>query len=77
MSEWIATKSRLPEVGGTFLVTVVPRLLVGLPEVRIMQYRGDERSAHWVSNEMSPIAILVTHWMPLPAPPEAEHVPDA
>ena len=62
MSEWIAVKDQLPTEAGTYLICAVEHGL--LPRVSIAKYGTHfymtGRMAYWE----------VTHWMPLPNPPE-------
>jgi hypothetical protein len=65
MSEWISVKERLPEVGnGMFLVSY---LFAGKHPCMMVcaWYGGAFRGLDLIA--MS----TVTHWMPLPEPPEA------
>ena len=58
MDEWISVKERLPEVG--LLVIVTDGQLAGTG-----WFVGNEWRAHFPLDSRS-----ITHWMPLPEPPE-------
>lgn len=64
MSEWISVEDRLPDVD-SFVIAYfsddgVPSVL-GVSEYIVECIRGDDYSPIWSS---------ITHWMPLPEPPE-------
>lgn len=65
MSEWISVKDRLPEYG-------VPVLVVYRGTVQYVTYSRD--IGEWRASccdDFDPMpGRFVTHWMPLPAPPE-------
>lgn len=63
--DWISVKDRLPEIEKPVLVEVV-----GMPS----QYRRMMVTVRWESGWGNLLREeYVTHWMPLPAPPEATH----
>lgn len=62
MSEWISVKDRLPEETREVLVFDSRNYLIWQA-----RWMGDE----WVDPCMDPIE-KVTHWTPLPEPPEGE-----
>jgi hypothetical protein len=58
MSEWISVKDRLPEEAGYYLV-----------------YPRDKYHTSWFNRGFAVTtlySIKVTHWMPLPQPPETD-----
>ena len=66
MSEWISVKERLPEKPGEYLVAYHPCYWDNVqPEFRvgIDSFRG---KTAWAKKKYQ----CVTHWMPLPEPPE-------
>ena len=66
MSEWISVKDRLPETKGEYLVVYNPchwDCVEDETKVGIDSFRG--KSA-WAKKKYQ----RVTHWMPLPNPPE-------
>ena len=66
MSEWISVKERLPEKPGEYLVAYQPCYWDNVqPEFRvgIDSFRG---KTAWAKKKYQ----CVTHWMPLPEPPE-------
>lgn len=72
MSKWISVKERLPEVWQYVLLYITTdeesRMDIGVLD--------RENSGIWRRNTYEPVDSLyggeeVTHWMPLPAPPEA------
>lgn len=74
---WIPVSERLPEERGYYLAVVhrtAPDELGGNEtRIRIMQWMGEDwRYAYhvpeWINRE---ITDTVTHWMPLPEPPES------
>ena len=67
MAEWISVKERLPEDQRSLLT------VNGHGEIRIMglwSKRGDEWT--WVHNGRMMHYNDITHWMPLPKPPEED-----
>ena len=62
-TRWISVKERLPKIGQRVLV-FVPR--DELYRVNIDKVYSEERSDPWECF----LSDAVTHWMPLPAPPE-------
>lgn len=70
MSEWISAENRLPEsTGEQWSQDVIA--LCDNGEVFRLACMGDywQRSAAFIESG----ATRVTHWMPLPDPPEAHH----
>lgn len=66
MSEWISVKERLPKTPGEYLVAYHPCYWDNvLPEIRVGtdSFRG---RTTWAKKKYQ----RVTHWMPLPEPPE-------
>lgn len=68
MSEWISVKDRLPEKGQDVLLLTD---WFGGASFITIGYLGGTR---WISYEIgrANVGIHVTHWMPLPEPPEEE-----
>lgn len=69
MSEWIPVTERLPDYSGRFLVVlevIEDVFAMGIKTIDIARRCSDST---W---EMSGVSIKckVTHWMPLPEPPE-------
>jgi hypothetical protein len=64
MGKWISVKERLPEAEGRYLCTVR-----GFFAAEVMAYFP--KSQTWASSLI--VDPPVTHWQPLPAPPEANH----
>jgi hypothetical protein len=67
MSEWISVKDRLPEIGVDVLISYG-----GLPfyHLAFLTHNGDIK---WFNGNHSNTEYSlddVTHWMPLPKPPE-------
>lgn len=58
MSEWISVRDRLPEENGDYLVALDDGY------IGVTWYSADEGFDLWAD------AGEVTHWMPLPEPPE-------
>ena len=66
MSEWISVDSKLPEEPGLYLV--FDGLMVGATEwVRMSPNHGEGFEWDIFTGEE------VTHWMPIPAPPENDN----
>jgi len=61
MSEWISVKDRLPEFEQDILICR------DLGEARIVQTEEYQGSLYWGTSYNN-----VTHWMPLPEPPEVK-----
>ena len=62
--KWISVKERLPEADGMYVVYMPPP-----SEPIITAEYSDSRWADWEVD----ITKYVTHWAPLPEPPEVEH----
>ena len=77
MSEWISVKDRLPDKTGRYLVLknrIAPDCLGGnRTDIVILRFfvdKGFRMPTHipdWINEEINE---EVTHWMPLPEPPE-------
>jgi hypothetical protein len=68
---WIPTSERLPELG--IRVIVYNKQVGRVYQAKLKQYIGlDFKRACWwqVNGGSSVIMESITHWMPLPAPPE-------
>ena len=66
MPEWISTKDRLPEDTDRFYLAYMPRY----HEYIIAEHEGD---GVWADRaDLANVTGDVTHWMPLPEPPEEE-----
>jgi len=64
MSEWISAKDRPPEYSDDFLCFVsIPNIGLPVYDIRILEYFSGAKI--WDCDGM-----IVTHWMPLPDPPE-------
>lgn len=72
MSNWISVKERLPEESGFFITWQGISKYIGRPE--ILYYHKDEDDGFkWSTTKNGWTAGLkITHWMPLPEPPEEE-----
>jgi len=64
MSEWISVEDRLPEQDGYYLVNVLCELANGVYLAKF------ENGATFMWHPFS--KADVTHWMPLPEPPEVD-----
>ena len=67
--EWISVRDRLPEQLKEVLVCFDG---YGEKSVSTATYRNYFYGKEWLSNMMSLSVDSVTHWMPLPEPPEKE-----
>jgi len=65
MSQWISVEDRLPEKDGAYLTILDGRGhgYYGHPEIT---YGSHDWHCFWNARG----AMIVTHWMPLPEPPE-------
>ena len=61
-SKWLSVKEKLPENDAHYLVFTSDN---NAAEVAI--YYGD---GEWLTPDLTNLTPLVTHWMPLPEPPE-------
>ena len=61
---WISVKERLPAITEGFL-----DCLVVVSQNRVVQARFNCKTHHFQSMQFEEIDTIVTHWMPLPAPP--------
>ena len=68
MSEWISVKDRLPKDGIPVLAFVFDTIEVGYIET----LTTDDYEFHWIGdhNYIDKGHRAITHWMPLPKPPE-------
>lgn len=64
--QWISVKDRLPEPGSYVLVFTND----------YCDYTAHYDGYWWLSGEEPTLSYEVTHWMPLPAPPEVEDAID-
>jgi len=62
MSEWISVKDRLPDIDLSVLV-------YNGQSIEVMAYWYDEDEKPNFMNPPAPPCDFVTHWMPLPEPP--------
>jgi hypothetical protein len=69
MNEWISVKDRLPEKQGHFLVWA-PESFPKNTEHVVAEFYDDNNTFYSESSDM-PMPD-VTHWQPLPAPPQPE-----
>ena len=67
--EWISVKDRLPEEGVPVLVTGVVKKG---DHPYLVDYIYKDDWFWWPMNYNRTRGFVITHWMPLPAPPEAE-----
>ena len=67
MSEWISVRDRLPEAGG-YVVCIAKRN----PFSRFMPMVARIEKNGWVNPITEQYISEVTHWMPLPEPPEED-----
>lgn len=69
MSEWVSVKDRLPDEKGRYLVAFYPCQWDHVSKTALYTgidtFRG---KAAWAKRKYQ----KVTHWMPLPQPPEVE-----
>ncbi len=74
MSEWIKCSDRLPEEGDTYLVVVEEKtgLVIKSRHVDVASNYGDYIDDYWNTWNYwkEGQEVHVTHWMPLPEPPE-------
>lgn len=64
MTQWISVKDRLPEDDADYLVWLYDACTVE----RAMYYGDGE----WLTEELDNLTRFVTHWMPLPEPPNEQ-----
>ena len=67
VQEWISVEDRLPEVGG-YVVCIAKRN----PFSRFMPMAARIEKNGWVNPMTEQYISEVTHWMPMPNPPERE-----
>ena len=65
MSEWISVKDRLPDGNGSYLVWSVADFEPSYGGWEIAMFLVEEKRWHF-----SAVDSDITHWQPLPAPPE-------
>jgi len=65
MSEWISVKDRLPEMGVSVLGMTKKNPFCGYAPAVVVRLKNG-----WSQDALHEYVTNVTHWMPLPAPPE-------
>lgn len=81
MTDWISIYDEMPKLYEAVLCFTIDKDDIGDMDFgHCWEYRERPRKSKWAFDSISPIdnekeEIQVTHWMPLPAPPE--HFPDA
>ena len=77
MSEWISVKDKLPElvheVDRYGPVWSTPHVLCYVQDIFVVGY-FDHQVEHWYNSCPDELLLDVTHWMPLPEPPDT-HAP--
>ena len=71
-SNWISVKDRLPERDGTYLCRYSfehDGQRSGMMFTGCVDYYATDPEPHW---QNAGIGLYVTHWMPLPEPPEED-----
>ena len=66
-SEWISIKDRLPDRSGNYLVYTS---IEGRSIIKTSYWMASTQT--WLGVEACSVLIHITHWMPLPKPPEKE-----
>jgi len=69
MSKWISVKERLPEVDTQVLIYYSDTMTTGFQASEAPM--SNEAIPYWINSEIG-CDLPVTHWMPLPNPPEGE-----
>ena len=67
VQEWISVNDRLPE----FCVSVLARCFYNGKWRTLVCHTSKEHAGEWYTDEVCQW-VKVTHWMPLPEPPEGE-----
>ena len=68
MMDWISVKDRLPEESGPYLCYMADYPFG--PICMIVNYKKDKSAFWWFADNVK--APFITHWMPLPEPPEED-----
>ena len=75
---WIPCSERMPETDGPYLVVNKATGWIGVynfSRVKNFPYFGPQENAWWrLDDDWYPQSCNVTHWMPLPEPPEEGEV---
>ena len=72
MNKWISVKDRLPETFMVFPRWIILSIGTDNAELGILSRITDQGNPEWRHKETDKILMNVTHWMPLPAPPESK-----
>lgn len=75
MCNWISVKDRLPDRGGDYLVYFIPDIFWERPHPSLNGYVDIKqfdilRKEFYDSQCWDYLGESITHWMPLPEPPE-------
>lgn len=77
---WIPCSERMPETDGPYLVVNKATGWIGVynfSRVKNFPYFGPQENAWWrLDDDWYPQSCNVTHWMPLPEPPEEKQNED-
>lgn len=68
MSQWISVNDRLPKEKGEYLVAYHPCYWDNVSEGTVVGIDSFRGKTQWAKKKYQ----RVTHWMPLPDPPEGE-----
>lgn len=69
--KWISAMERLPEIDGRYLCNYRFTNHRGMAFVAVLDYYATDKIPHF-QHTLGDTTMEVTHWMPLPAPPEGE-----
>lgn len=67
---WVSVQNRLPEKYGSYLTLREGQLMPPQTRMAVRFWTGNKDGEYWRGAEAGSRIVGITHWMPLPEPPE-------